>query len=232
MPEKKVSTTSLAARRRQTAERLTESGAVAVIRMAEAERLVKVAEAIRRGGITAIEVTMTTPGALSVIEEVARQMEGDEEVLVGVGSVTDAETVERATEAGAQFVVSPIFKEEIVEAAHRRGAPAIPGAFSPTEIQWAHEAGADLVKVFPASILGMKFIKAVRAPLPHLRLVPTGGVTLTNAGDWIRSGAAAVAVGSALLDKEAIAAGDFDQLTNNARTLRRSIDEAREETSA
>lgn len=213
--------------RHQIADQLVESGAVAVIRMAEAERLVRVAEAIREGGITAIEITMTTPGALTVIEEVARQMEEDDEVLVGVGSVLDAETAHQAIEAGAQFVVSPIFKREIIDAAHRHGAPAVPGAFSPTEIQQAHEAGADMVKVFPASTVGMSYFKAVRAPMPHLKLVPTGGVSLTNAGDWIRSGACAVAVGSALLDKEAIAAGNFEQLTENARTLRRSIDEAR-----
>lgn len=232
MPDKESSTsrthdTKSKAQRDRITEQIVECGAAAVIRMAEAERLVRVAEAIRAGGVTAIEITMTTPGALSVIEEVARRMEADEDVIVGVGSVLDAETVDRAVDAGARFVVSPIFKSEIVEAAHRHGVPAIPGAFSPTEIQQAHEAGADLVKVFPASTVGMGYFKAVRAPLPHLKLVPTGGVTLTNAGDWIRAGATAVAVGSALLDKEAIAAGDFERLTENARVLRRSIEEGR-----
>lgn len=209
-------------------DQIIDCGAVAVIRMAEAERLVRVADAFREGGITAIEVTMTTPGALSVIEEVARQMEDDEDVIVGVGSVLDAEMVRRAADAGAQFAVSPIFKSELVEAAHGRDMAVAPGAFSPTEIQTAHEAGADLVKVFPASTVGMGYFKAVRAPLPHLNLMPTGGVSLTNAGEWIESGARAVAVGSALLDEEAVAAGDFEQLTENARTLRRSIDEARD----
>lgn len=195
--------------------------------MAEAERLVRVAEAFREGGITAIEVTMTTPGALEAIEGVARRMEDDDDVIVGVGSVLDAEMVRQAADAGAQFAVSPIFKPEIVEAAHDRGMPAAPGAFTPTEIQTAHEAGADLVKIFPASTVGMSYCKAVRAPMPHLNLMPTGGVTLTNAGDWIRAGVRAVAVGSALLDEEAVAAGNFEQLTENARTLRQSIDEAR-----
>jgi 2-dehydro-3-deoxyphosphogluconate aldolase/(4S)-4-hydroxy-2-oxoglutarate aldolase len=215
------------AQRRRITEQIIECGAAAVIRMPEADRLMRVAEAIRVGGITAIEITMTTPGALSVIEEVARRMADDDDVIVGVGSVLDAETARRAIDAGARFVVSPIFKRAIVETAHQHGAAALPGAYSPTEIQCAHEAGADIVKVFPASIAGMKFIKAVRAPMPHLKLMPTGGVSLTNAGDWVRAGACSVGVGSALLDKEAIAAGNFDQLTENARTLRQSIKEAR-----
>lgn len=193
--------------------------------MQDREKLLHVAEALHAGGISAIEVTMTVPGAVEMIEAVRREM--GEDVLLGVGSVLDAETTHRAVDAGARFVVSPIFKREIVKATHERGAAALPGAFSPTEIQLAHEAGADIVKVFPASIVGMKFIKAVRAPLPHLKLMPTGGVTLTNAGDWIQAGACAVGVGSALLDKDAIAAGHFDRLTENARTMRQSIDEAR-----
>lgn len=217
------------AQREKITDRILECGAAGVIRMPEADRLVRVAEAIREGGITAVEVTMTTPGALEVIEAVARRMSDDEEFLLGVGSVVDPETVRRAVNAGARFVVSPIFKEEIVEASHRYGVPALPGAFSPTEIQAAHEAGADLVKVFHASTLGKGYCSSVLAPLPHLQLVPTGGVTLSGAGDWIRAGAAAVGVGSSLLDKEAIAEGNFEQLTENARTLRQSIDAARAE---
>lgn len=214
-------------RRQEITDQIIDCGAAGVIRMPEADKLVRVAEAIRAGGITAIEVTMTTPGALGVIEEVARRMDDDDEVLVGVGSVLDGDTARQAVDAGAQFVVSPIFKEEIVEASHERGVPALPGAFSPTEIQLAHEAGADIVKVFHASTLGKGYCSAVQAPMPHLRLMPTGGVSLEDAGEWIEAGACAVGVGSALLDKEAIAAGDFEQLTENARTLRKSIDEAR-----
>jgi 2-dehydro-3-deoxyphosphogluconate aldolase/(4S)-4-hydroxy-2-oxoglutarate aldolase len=201
------------------------SGAVAVIRMADAQRLIRVVEAVAEGGVTAIEITMTTPNALAVIEEVAREM-GDD-VQVGVGSVLDAETARRAVEAGARYVVSPIFKPEIIAEAHRHDVPAMPGCFTPTEILTATEAGADVVKVFPADILGMAFFKGVLAPMPHLKLMPTGGVSLTNAGDWVRAGAVAVGVGSALLDKRAIAEGDWATLTENARTLRRSVEEGR-----
>lgn len=211
--------------REEVARRLEAIGAAAVIRMQDADKLVRVAEAIAEGGIPAIEVTMTVPGAIDMIKKVADEL-GDD-VLLGVGSVTDAETARKACDAGARYVVSPIFKRVVVEATHDKGAAALPGAFTPTEIQAAYETGAEFVKVFPASVLGMKFISAVRSPLPHLKLVPTGGVSLDNAGDWLRAGAAMVGVGSALLDKEAIAAGNYDKLTDNARRLRDSIDSAR-----
>jgi 2-dehydro-3-deoxyphosphogluconate aldolase/(4S)-4-hydroxy-2-oxoglutarate aldolase len=201
------------------------SGAVAVVRMADSGRLVRLAEAIAEGGVTAIEITMTTPNALAVIEETGRQL-GDA-VTVGVGSVLDAETARRAVDAGARYVVSPVFKPEIVEESHRLGVPVMPGCFTPTEILTATEAGADVVKVFPADVFGPTFFKAVRAPMPHLKMMPTGGVSLTNAGDWIRAGAVAVGVGSALLDTQAIADGDWATLTQNARTLRESVEAGR-----
>jgi len=204
---------------------LLDGGAVAVIRMADAQKLMRVIEAIRDGGLSAIEVTMTTPNALKVIEEVSLTMAGD--VLIGVGSVLDAPTARRAVEAGARYVVSPIFKSEIIDMAHVHDVPAIPGTFTPTEMQLAYEAGADLIKVFPADVVGMAFIKGIKAPLPHLPLMPTGGVTPTNAGEWIRAGASAVGVGSALLDKQAIAEDNYKKLTDNARTLRDSIERGR-----
>lgn len=211
--------------REQILQEILESGVVAIIRMSDSDRLRRVVEAVREGGVTAIEITMTTPGALAVIKEVARTM-GDD-VQIGVGSVLDAATARRAIDVGARYVVSPIFKPEIVAECHRQGVPAMPGAFTPTEIQLATEAGADVIKVFPADIVGMPFFKAVLAPMPHLKLMPTGGVTVENAGDWIRAGAVAVGVGSALLDKRAIDEGNFEVLTRNARSLRQSIDEAR-----
>ena len=213
--------------RTDTIQQIERLGAVAVVRLTDAERGMQIVEAIHKGGVSAIEITMTVPNALEMIGQVAREMA--DEVIIGVGSVTDREGARRAIEAGARYVVAPIFKPEIVEEAHRHGAPAMPGAFSPTEIQLAHEAGADVIKVFPADIVGMKFFKAVLAPLPHLKLMPTGGVSLTNAGDWLRHGAVAVGVGSALLDKKAIAEGDYARLTENARTLVQSIAEARAE---
>jgi 2-dehydro-3-deoxyphosphogluconate aldolase/(4S)-4-hydroxy-2-oxoglutarate aldolase len=167
---------------------------------------------------------MTVPDALAQIRLVAQTFADD--VVLGVGSVLSAETVNLAIDAGASYVVSPIFKPEIVAAAHARDVPAMPGAFTPTEIQTAFEAGADIVKVFPADVLGMPFFKGVLAPMPHLRLMPTGGVTLTNAGEWFRAGVSAVGVGSALLDKAAIASADWDRLEENARLLMQSIEEA------
>ncbi|BBM72358.1 bifunctional 4-hydroxy-2-oxoglutarate aldolase/2-dehydro-3-deoxy-phosphogluconate aldolase [Rhodothermus marinus] len=212
--------------RHEIVSELIRRGAVAVIRMSDPERLVRVVEAICEGGVTAIEITMSVPRAFQMIEEVARRL-GDV-ALVGAGSVLDAETARLVIEAGARYVVSPVFKPEIIQTAHRYDVPALPGAFTPTEILAAHEAGADIVKVFPADVVGMAFFKAIKAPMPQLKLMPTGGVTLTNAGEWLRAGACAVGVGSALLDRVAIAEGRWEKLTENARTLVESIRQARE----
>lgn len=213
--------------RHEIVSQLIEGGAVAVIRMADAQRLLRVVDAIREGGVTAIEITMTTPDALRVIEEAARAYADDEDVLVGVGSVLDGTTARLAIEAGARFVVGPVLAPDVITTSHRYDVPVMPGAFTPTEVHHAMELGADVVKVFPANIVGMDFFKAVKAPIPHAKLMPTGGVSLTNAGDWLRAGACAVGVGSALLDKQAIREENYAQLTDNARTLKRSIDEAR-----
>ena len=202
-------------------QRITDQGAVAVIRADNPSTLKHIVEALMEAGLTAIEVTMTVPRALDIIEETARTME--DEIILGVGSVLDPETARMAINAGAQYVVSPIFKPSIIQMAHRYDLPAMPGCFTPTEILEAHEAGADIVKVFPANIVGMPFFKAIKAPMPHLQLMPTGGVTLTNAGDWLNAGACAVGVGSALLDKKAIAEGRYEQLTENARVLMESL---------
>ena len=204
---------------------LTRLGAVAVIRMSDTEKLKRVSEAIHKGGVSALEITMTTPNALSVIENLSKSM-GDE-IIVGVGSVLDPRTAISAINAGAQFVVSPVFKLDIVETVKKLGIPVMPGAFTPTEIQTAYENGADIVKVFPADIVGMTFFKSVLAPMPHLKLMPTGGVTLTNAGDWLKAGACAVGVGTALLEKKAIEENNFIKLTENAKLLVKSIAEGR-----
>ncbi len=211
--------------RHEIVNRITSEGAVAVVRMADSEKLLRVAEALFRGGLSSLEITMTTPDALKVIEGATDEL-GDD-VLIGVGSVLDSETARLAILAGAKYVVSPILKREIIETAHRYDVPAIPGAFTPTEILQAHEQGADIVKVFPADVVGMAFFKAVKAPLPQVNLMPTGGVSLTNAGDWIKAGACAVGVGSSLLDKKAIADENYPVLTENARILRKSILEGR-----
>lgn len=191
--------------------------AVAVVRLPEPDMVDPVLEALYEGGIRVAEITMTVPNAISLIKKAVAKSPDD--FLMGVGSVTNAEMTEKAVNAGAKYVVSPIMKKEIIDKANELGVPVMPGAFTPTEIQQAWEWGADIIKIFPADIVGMNFIKAVKAPLPHLKLMPTGGVTLTNGGEWIKAGACAVGIGSALLNKEAIKRGDFDAITNNAKIL-------------
>lgn len=204
---------------------LIEAKAIAVIRLSDSSKLIKVAEAIYKGGVSGIEITMTVPDAINVIKAAVREI--GSYMNIGVGSVLNAVTAQQAIDAGAKYVVSPIFKKEIIETAHKNSIPAIPGAFTPTEIQTAFEAGADVIKIFPADVVGMAFFKGVLAPMPHLRLMPTGGVTLINAGDWIKAGACAVGVGSALLDKKAIESGDYKTLANNALMLMESIKKAK-----
>jgi len=160
---------------------------------------------------------MTTPGALGVIEQAAARAE--EGVLFGAGTVLDGESARAAILAGAQFVVSPAFKPSLVEVCRRYSIPVLPGAYTPTEILAAWEAGADMVKVFPASVGGPAFIKALVAPLPQIDLVPVGGVELDNTADFIRAGAAAVGVGSSLINQRLLDDGDFPALTERARRL-------------
>lgn len=195
--------------------------AVAVLRIKEPAKLKKVIEFLNEGGISVAEVTLTVPNAIKLIEQMTNEL--DKNIIVGVGSVLNPSIAEDAIKAGARYVVSPIFKKEIIEMAHKYDIPAMPGCFTPTEIQTAYEAGADIIKVFPADVLGIDFFKGILAPMPHLRLMPTGGVTLTNAGDWLRAGACAVGIGSALLDKEAIEKENYNKLTENARIIMESI---------
>ena len=197
------------------------AGIVAVIRIKEPSRLRGVVDALSEGGLTALEVTMTVPGAVELIADLAPKM--PEGFLLGAGTVTDADTARRVIDAGAKFVVSPVFRRSVIEACHEQGIPVMPGCLSPTEILDAWDAGADVVKVFPATALGPGYIKDIRGPLPHVKLMPTGGVTLDNAGDWIRAGAVAVGLGSALLDAKAIDEGRFDVITANARRVVASV---------
>jgi 2-dehydro-3-deoxyphosphogluconate aldolase/(4S)-4-hydroxy-2-oxoglutarate aldolase len=200
-------------------------GVVAVIRLQDPTRLRGVIDALAAGGIRALEVTMTVPGAIQLIADIAPSL--PEGFLIGAGTVLDADTARRAIDAGAQFVVSPIFRPAVIDEAHRVDRPAMPGCFSPTEIQHAWEAGADIVKVFPATSLGPSFFRDVRGPLPHLKLMPTGGVSVENADEWIRAGAVAVGVGSALLDPRAISAGDYASITEKAKRILANVEDAR-----
>jgi len=208
-------------KREEIVEKIIESKVVAIIRMDKSDKVISVAEAMIEGGIVSLEITMTTPNALQIIKELSDNYGSN--VLIGVGSIVDAVTAIKAIEAGAKYIISPIFKKEILEASHKLDIPAIPGCYTPTEIYTAQEAGADIVKVFPADQLGTSYIKAIKAPMPQLKVMPTGGVTLTNAGDWINAGACAVAVGSNLMDKKAIHENNFGKIIANAGLIIENI---------
>ena len=203
--------------REEVRNKILERKVVAVVRMKNSSQLLKVIEAIKIGGVSGIELTMTIPNAIQAIETADKEF-GDD-ILLGVGSVTDKQTALEAINAGAKFVVSPIYKAEVVQAVIDKNIVVIPGCFSPTEIQTAYEQGADFIKIFPADNLGMSFIKSIKAPLPHLKVIPTGGVNLENAIDWINAGASAVGIGSALVDNKAIEREDYKTLTENSKKL-------------
>lgn len=204
---------------------ILEAGVIAVIRAPSAELLLPIAEALLGGGVSAIEVTMSTPKAIRGIEMLADRL-GDRAV-VGVGTVLDASTCRDAIAAGAEFVLSPNFDEEVVATTRRYGKISVPGAFTPTEILRAWTAGADIVKIFPSTALGPGYIKDLLAPLPQLKLSPTGGVDARNAGDWIKAGAVCVGAGSSLVSKDAMARQDWGAITANAKAFIEAIRSAR-----
>ncbi len=193
---------------------LVDPGIVAVVRSKSAEQFLHLIEALLGGGVTAIEITMTTPGAIEAIANATKRF--GTHALIGVGTVLDAETCRRAIGAGAEFVVTPIMRPELVTAAHAAGKPVMLGAYTPTEAQLAHEAGSDFIKIFPADGLGPNYIKALRAPLPHLRIVPTGGVDLKNVADFLRAGCAAVGLGSSLVTAPILRDSNWPELTRLA----------------
>ena len=198
-------------------EKLTlirDTGVIAIMRAQSSDQLIAAADAIKAGGVRVIEVTMTTPGALDVIAEATHRY--GEDVLFGAGSVLDAETARAAILAGAGFVVAPTLNLAVIALCNRYSIPVMPGCFTPTEMLTAWEAGADMVKLFPAEIGGPALLKAIRAPLPQLEIVPVGGVTLDTAADFIRSGAAALGVGSSLVNQKLLDTGDMTELTRRA----------------
>ena len=197
--------------------RIEECGIVAIIRANSSNELIEAADAIKTGGVNVIEITMTTPDALRVISDVSATF-GDA-ILIGVGSVLDSETARAAIMAGAEFVVCPITKPEVIEICNRYAKVVIPGAFTPTEILSAWETGADYVKVFPSSVVGPSYIKDIKAPLPQIPLIPTGGISVDNAAEYLNAGATALGVGSALVSSSLIESKDFAQLTDRARKL-------------
>lgn len=201
------------------------TGVVAIIRTKDPDRVFDIVEALARGGVRTLEITMTVPGAVEVIRSVANSL--PEGILLGAGTVLDAATAHQVIDAGARFVVAPVFDPETVRACNQRDVPVMPGCYTPSEMLQAWRAGADLIKVFPATTLGPGYLKDIAAPLPQLKLMPTGGVTPENAGTWIKAGAVALGIGSALVDNKAVAAGDFGRIEAAARLAIANIIEAR-----
>jgi len=207
-------------------KRMLAEGLIPLIRASSASDAMDVSMAIKDGGASFLEITMTVPGAIEVVKELSQRYR--DEFIIGAGTVLDAETGRAAILAGAQFIVSPTLNFELISLAHRYSVVVIPGAMSPTEILTAWEAGADLVKVFPAGQLGgPDYIRAVRGPLPQILLMPAGGVNIDNAGDFIRAGSAAVAVGSELVRKKAVKEKAFHIIVENTRAFIEAIREAK-----
>lgn len=204
---------------------MADAGIVAVIRARKTEQLIPLTESLLAGGVPAIEVTMTTPNAIQGIQMLADRF--SDHAVIGAGTVIDSATAADAISAGAQFVVSPVFDPAIVETTRKYSRIAVPAGFTPTEILRAWSAGADVVKVFPSTALGPAYFKDILAPLPQLRLMPTGGVDLKNAADWIKAGAVLLGAGSSLVSKDALEKDDWQSVTANAKAFVAAIKAAR-----
>ncbi|MBM4349119.1 MAG: bifunctional 4-hydroxy-2-oxoglutarate aldolase/2-dehydro-3-deoxy-phosphogluconate aldolase [Deltaproteobacteria bacterium] len=212
--------------KRDIFNRMIEEGVIPVVRVSSAQEAIEVSDAIKAGGISLIEITMSVQGAIDVIKELTRKYK--DEIIMGAGTILDPETGRAALLAGAQFIVSPTLNLDLIQLAHRYSAVVIPGAMTPTEILTAWNAGADMVKVFPAAQLGgPEYLKAIRGPLPQILLVPTGGVNLQNAGAFIKAGATALGVGGELVDKKAVKEKKFNVITENTRAFLKAVKEAR-----
>ncbi|MEZ3163455.1 bifunctional 4-hydroxy-2-oxoglutarate aldolase/2-dehydro-3-deoxy-phosphogluconate aldolase [Halorubrum sp. RMP-47] len=209
----------------ETLSRLVDSGVVAVLRGVPADQLIEIAEALREGGVTAVEITADTPNVGDLIGEVAGSF--DDEVVVGTGTVLDSETARTTLMAGAEFVVSPSLHEDVIETCNRYGAVSAPGVMTPTEAVRGYEAGADFVKVFPAKTVGPAHLGAMKGPLGQIPMMPTGGVSPDNAAEYVEAGAFSVGAGGALVDYDAAERGDYEAITETAREFTRVVEEAR-----
>jgi 2-dehydro-3-deoxyphosphogluconate aldolase / (4S)-4-hydroxy-2-oxoglutarate aldolase len=208
-------------------ERITKTGVIPVIRAQSADEAASAIAAIQKGGVSVLEITMTVPGAIELIRDVARRAT---DALVGAGTVLDPESARACIDAGARFVVSPALNLDTIAACREAGVAVLPGALTPNEVLTAWNAGADLVKVFPANALGgPSYLKSLKAPLPQVRLVPTGGVNLQTAKDFIKAGAAALGVGADLVDLQALRRGEAELITERARKFLSLVAEARSE---
>ncbi|MFD2368707.1 bifunctional 4-hydroxy-2-oxoglutarate aldolase/2-dehydro-3-deoxy-phosphogluconate aldolase [Brevibacillus sp. GCM10020057] len=206
-------------------EKLVEGGVIAVVRRIPAEKIERVAESLVRGGITALEITVDSEDAFGSIERLSRKLDG--RAIVGAGTVTDAESAVMAIRSGAEFLFSPSLHQDVIRIASHHGKISVPGVLTPTEMITAIEWGADLVKLFPAASFSPAYLKAVKAPFPHIPIIPTGGIDERNVQAFIAAGAAAVGVGGKLVDGGAIAAGDFAALENAARAYVELVKKAR-----
>ena len=212
--------------RTQVIKNIEETGLVPVVRAASADEAMRVIDAIKEGGVSVLEITMTVPGAVKVIEEVVARY--GSEVTVGAGTVLDPETARACILAGAQFVVSPSLNLDTIALCRRYSVPVMPGALTPTEVVTAWTAGADFVKIFPCgSVGGASYIKNLKGPLPHIKMIPTGGVSMSNAADFIKAGSSAIGVGTDLVDVKAIRAGEAHIVVERARQFTEIIREAR-----
>jgi len=211
---------------KQTVSRLREVGIIPIVRASSADAVVPVAEALLHAGLPVVEITLTVPKAIDAISAVAKRFAG--KVLLGAGTVTDAESVRRAVDAGAEFIVTPCLVPEVIAAAQRAGVAVLPGALTPTEVFEAFRAGGDMVKVFPAqSVGGAAYLRALRGPFPDIPLVPTGGVTLENLADMFTAGAAAVGVGTELISKDALDRRDYAAIGAVAKRFVAAVRQAR-----
>jgi len=209
----------------ETLSRIADSGVVAVLRGVDADQLVGIAEALQAGGVDVVEITADTPAVTDLIETLTDTFD---DLVVGTGTVLDAETARSTIAAGAAFVVSPSLHEDVIETCNRYGVVCAPGVMTPTEAIRGYEAGADFVKVFPAKTVGPDHLAAMKGPLGQIPLMPTGGVDPTNAGEYVEAGAFAVGAGGALVDYEAAARGDYEVITETAREFTRVVEEARD----
>ena len=211
--------------REQGLDVIRRTGVIAIMRTRSSEQLLSAADAIRRGGVCAIEVTMTTPGALSIIERAVARY--DQDVLFGAGTVLDTESARAAILSGAQFIVAPTLDKDLISLCRRYSVPVMPGVYTPTEALTAWQWGADMVKIFPSSAGGPAYIKALKAPLPQIDMVPVGGVSVDNTAEFIRAGAVAVGVGGALINQKLLDSGDLTTLTDRARRLIEEVNRGR-----
>ena len=211
--------------KKQVLDRIVECGIVAIVRGQSDDLILKAIEAALAGGLNVIEVTFTVPNALRIIEKLANQLSDD--VILGAGTVLTPEKAASAIDAGAQFIVSPNTDVSVIETAKSRGVPVCPGALTPTEVVTAWQAGADVIKIFPASVMGPKYLKDLHGPLPDVPFMPTGGVNLSTAREYLENGAVALGVGGDLINKKLMDEGNFAEITNRARQFKQIINDFR-----